>query len=256
MKASKKTPAAQSAKTKKDKKMEQATRPTMTLTISRPENLPELVANIREDLIRIARNSIAKNGTLDKGETSGIGTDLAMIMFINKYNKVYKATDETLAHHLLENEEMSFHSKANICHLFKQYASLAEHLARKPRKIDCQDIEHVNWLARLRDKQYNICSLTLTALYELEYKKYYKLGKATHEKNKKQIKDWCIPRAYELRREHPKWSKRQITDKLVEEEAKTKWPNGVANLSSSNAYDTISNSWLPKGKPCDWPDLL
>jgi len=87
-----------------------------------------------------------------------------------------------------------------------------------------------------------------------------KSGNITFEKTKQPIKDWCLPRAYELRKQYPKLSKRRIVDKLLEElfdeKCPKQWPKGVIPLSQDNAYETIFKDWLPKGKPCNWPDSV
>ena len=126
------------------------------------------------DLIKMARANIKSIG---KGKLSGAGADIALVLFADKYHKVYKTKDETLADFVRKSETIPAHRKREMNLLFKGYYDLLTHKEEKKKDP-----------AKILGLQSWIYVRVLEFLYELEYESSRK-GAIKGAAMKNKIKD-------------------------------------------------------------------
>lgn len=102
------------------------------------------------DLIQNARSGIDK----------GTDADLAIVLLVDKYNKVFRTTDETLEQSLRTGKKLTNLETINFLKVFTAYDSLLNSLmAKNTKERDSIIHERLIW----------ILSRTILLLYKMEY---------------------------------------------------------------------------------------
>jgi len=164
-------------------------KPPIKLKLVRNKNTPELIGFIKADLIKQARANIESNRKPEKGELVGNGPDVALLLFVDRYNKVHETTDKTIAQHILDSR-IPLIRKINISDLFKQYKILLQHtkILKSKNKDKIDNTIDTEWMLKLRSLQATIYLLVLHLVYDLQYKLYKKASDASAT-TKRKVKD-------------------------------------------------------------------
>lgn len=131
------------------------------------------------DLITMARNNVKTA----KGNISGDGSDIAIVLLANKYNSVFKTTDEILERSAIENKRFSPGEKTEFFSIFDKYEELQNFYKIKPVKN-----EKENRILKIRTLQSLIYIKTMHQLYALDYKPHA-TGAAIAAKTKESIRN-------------------------------------------------------------------
>jgi hypothetical protein len=178
------------------------------------------------DFVPLIKHARAGANIPGKGKISGQGSDISIILLVDKYNRAFKTTDDSLQYNLSENDQFDLSEKTQFLFTFTNYQKLIPLLKKKDTTP-----QH---LANISDLHSWISLRTLILLYKLEYLTKRKASNAS-AKSKNTVQE----QAKEI------WKKHNLGREEIDAiELKRLYEKEVGKPLNKK-IGTITETWLP-----------